>query len=110
MAYFAAIDVGSNAIRLRVVETFAGAKSIDDFRPILELRASIRLGADVFAEGRLSAPSIDRACEAFVEFRNALAPYPDVILRATATSAVRDAANRSTFIERIERESGIMWR
>lgn len=123
MPRFAAVDLGSNALRLRVVEATAAssppstqlpllkanAKESESggFREILNLRAPVRLGAEVFVTGKLAAPSIGQACAALREFRQAMNQAGVDAYRATATSAVREAQNGSTLVERARREAGI---
>lgn len=114
---FAAIDLGSNALRLRIVE--AEAPSLDreqlsllpesqgSFREVTSLRAPVRLGSEVFVTGRLAAASIGQACNALREFRQAMDAAKVDVYRATATSAVREASNGATLVERARREAGI---
>jgi exopolyphosphatase/guanosine-5'-triphosphate,3'-diphosphate pyrophosphatase len=117
-ARFAAIDVGSNAIRLRIVEAHAPEKDSSqlllpvegkngDWREIANLRAAVRLGTEVFLSGRLAPSSIGQACNALREFRRAMDEAHVDAYRATATSAVREAKNRETLVERARREAGI---
>jgi exopolyphosphatase / guanosine-5'-triphosphate,3'-diphosphate pyrophosphatase len=118
-ARFAAIDVGSNAIRLRIVEAHAPDKDAsqlslpvdgrvgDGWREIANLRAAVRLGTEVFLSGRLAPASIGQACSAMREFRRAMDEAHVDAYRATATSAVREAKNRETLVERARREAGI---
>jgi exopolyphosphatase/guanosine-5'-triphosphate,3'-diphosphate pyrophosphatase len=122
MPRFAALDVGSNALRLRVIE----AASPDDpqarlqlpllpgepelpsgWRDIVSLRAPVRLGGEVFSTGKLAPASIGQACAALREFRAAMDEAKVDAYRATATSAVREASNGSTLVERALREAGI---
>jgi len=122
MARFAALDLGSNALRLRVVEAngSAGPASAQlpllkdgkgdkdaSFREVLNLRAPVRLGAEVFVTGKLAGSSIGQACAALREFRQAMNDAGVDSYRATATSAVREAQNGSTLVERARREAGI---
>ena len=117
-ARFAAIDVGSNAIRLRIVEAHAPENNTSqlllpvegkngDWREIANLRAAVRLGTEVFLSGRLAPASIGQACSALREFRRAMDEAHVDAYRATATSAVREAKNRETLVERARREAGI---
>jgi len=118
-ARFAAIDVGSNAIRLRIVEATAPdkdgsqlslptvGKSGEGLREIANLRAPVRLGTEVFLTGRLAPASIGQACGALREFRRAMDEAHVDAYRATATSAVREAKNRETLVERARREAGV---
>src|ERR1019366_4373230 len=120
MPRFAAIDVGSNAIRLRVVEATApsqvaraqgallplpGAEGA--WKDLATLRAPVRLGAEVFLSGRLAPNSVGQACTALREFRQEMDRWKVEAYRAIATSAVREAKNGSTLVERARREAGI---
>ncbi|WP_394838326.1 Ppx/GppA family phosphatase [Pendulispora rubella] len=119
MPCFAAIDVGSNAIRLRIVEAEgpspgAGARvqlpllpTESAWREVASVRAPVRLGGEVFLTGKLAPTSIGRACAAFKDFRREMDAAKVVAYRATATSAVREAANGTTLVERARREAGI---
>ena len=99
-----AIDVGSNAIRLRIVETSYGG---DVVREVTSARAAVRLGRDVFRSGRLSKATLDDATEALAEFRATMDREGVASYRAVATSATREASNGSAFVMRAEREAGI---
>jgi exopolyphosphatase/guanosine-5'-triphosphate,3'-diphosphate pyrophosphatase len=103
MPRFAAIDVGSNAMRLRIVE----ATSASDVREVLSDRAAVRLGRDVFLTGRLASTAIADAIDALRQFRDTMRAQGVESYRAVATSAVRDANNSEVLIERAEREAGI---
>jgi exopolyphosphatase/guanosine-5'-triphosphate,3'-diphosphate pyrophosphatase len=103
MTRFAAIDVGSNAMRLRVVE----ATSATDIREVFNDRAAVRLGRDVFLTGRLAPAAIAEALDALRTFREAMKTHNVEVYRAVATSAVRDANNGELLVERAAREAGI---
>ena len=118
MLRFAALDLGSNALRLRIVEAEAppldrtqlsllDPESSSSFREVASLRAPVRLGSEVFVTGRLAAASIGQACSALRDFRNAMDNAKVDAYRATATSAVREASNGATLVERARREAGI---
>ena len=121
MPRFAAIDVGSNALRLRIVEADGPARSVGDrvqlallpgeresaWREIVTLRAPVRLGTGVFLSGKLAPTAIAEACAALRDFRREMDTAKVDAYRATATSAVREASNGSTLIERARREAGI---
>lgn len=112
MARLAAIDIGSNAIRLRIVEvdppvqTAQGPRFLP-FRDVLLDRAAVRLGHDVFTKGRIEGGVIGAACEALRRFRTAMDAAKVDRYRAVATSAAREAANGDVFVERAEREAGV---
>ncbi|MEI8254082.1 MAG: Ppx/GppA phosphatase family protein [Deltaproteobacteria bacterium] len=103
MPHFAAIDVGSNAMRLRIV----AADSPGDVREIAAERAAVRLGRDVFVTGKLAPSAIADAVDALKRFRDLMKLHAVDAYRAVATSAVRDAANGDVLVERAEREAGI---
>ena len=123
MSRFAAIDVGSNALRLRVIEAMAPSSPAKPrtpasastppvppdppWRDLATVRAPVRLGAEVFVSGRLAPTSIAQACDALRGFREEMDRWKIDAYRAIATSAVREAKNGSTLIERARREAGI---
>src|SRR5262245_33956124 len=120
MPRFAALDLGSNALRLRIIEAHAAvtgreqlsllpdaAASSSSWREVVSLRASVRLGSEVFVTGKLAMSSIGQACAALREFRQSMDDAKVDAYRAIATSAVREAANGSTLVERARREAGI---
>ena len=120
MPRFAAVDVGSNALRLRIVEAAApsqGPKAqlplipdregAEPWREVATLRAPVRLGAEVFVSGRLAPASIGQACDALRSFREEMDRAKVDAYRAIATSAVREAKNGATLIERARREAGV---
>jgi len=106
---FAAIDAGSNGLRLRIVE--ATAPAANETRPawkeIVNQRAPVRLGNEVYLTGRLPPASIAQACAALRTFREMMDDAKVDAYRATATSAVREAKNGATLVERVRREAGI---
>ncbi|WP_437500264.1 Ppx/GppA phosphatase family protein [Sorangium sp. So ce1099] len=129
MARLAAIDIGSNAIRLRIVDVdppalgafgagwdpalagpSSGAPDAPRFHPFRDVhadRASVRLGHDVFTKGRLEPGVIGAACEALRRFRTAMDAAKVDRYRAVATSAAREAQNGDLFVERAAREAGV---
>ncbi len=117
MPRFAALDLGSNALRLRIVEAHASATGREQlsllpeagssWREVLSLRAPVRLGSEVFVTGKLAASSIGAACNALRDFRQSMDDAKVDAYRATATSAVREASNGLTLVERARREAGI---
>jgi len=98
------IDVGSNAIRLRIVETSYGDHAV---REVTSARAPVRLGRDVFRSGRLSKATLDDATRALAELRATMDREGVRSYRAVATSATREASNGAELVMRAEREAGI---
>jgi exopolyphosphatase/guanosine-5'-triphosphate,3'-diphosphate pyrophosphatase len=99
----AAIDAGSNAIRMvvgQVAETW-------EVKAIENIRLPIRLGQDVFRNGFLEEKTIRQVEEAFFRFKHVAENYGVQELRAVATSAAREASNGNLLVERIAQTSGI---
>ncbi len=99
----AAIDAGSNAIRLAIAEVRPGA----GLAFIGTERFPVRLGHRVFLERQLDSATISRATDAFAHFRRLLDRYQVKSYRAVATSAAREARNRQLLLRGIRRASGI---
>ncbi len=103
MPILAAIDVGSNAMRLVIASVDA-----DRTPAFLEvIREPVRLGEDVFTRGVMGEETIDTAVAAFERFRGALDRHGVRWTRAVATSAMREAMNRDILVDRISQASGI---
>lgn len=99
MLKVAAIDVGSNAIRMLVGE-------VDDswkVKVIENIRIPVRLGQDVFSNGMLKDSSMQQTVDAFHRFQHMARNLGVYRLRAVATSAVREAANGHLLADRIYR-------
>ncbi len=99
----AAIDIGSNAIRLHI----AGADAQAGLKIIHYHREPVRLGHDAFTQGRLSEETMGKALQAFETFRSMIDLHPVQTIRAVGTSALRDSANASECIHRIKDKTGI---
>jgi len=99
----AVVDMGASAVRLVVAETPEGAPP----RVLEEASRGVLLGKDAFARGRLGAATIEAAIKALEGFRRIMDTYGVVQYRAVATSAVREAHNRDTFLDRVRLRTGI---
>ena len=99
----AAIDIGTNTVLLLVAEEDNGELNI-----LHEEQRMPRLGKDVDADKTLALESIDRVIKALIEYKSLLkSNYPDVSeILVTATSAVRDATNKTEFIDKVKEETG----
>ncbi len=104
MESLAAIDVGSNAIRLVI----GGLDDHGDISVIKKVREPVRLGRDVFGPGcEISEKTRDKAIAAFVKFKNHLKENNVKHVKAVATSALREAKNRDQFVAHVKAASGI---
>ena len=99
----AAIDAGSNAIRLVI----ARATSPHHLQILDNERAAVRLGHNAFTHHLLDDDTISRAARAFRHFRDQMDRYQVSACRAVATSAAREARNHRRLMERIRRKTGI---
>ena len=103
MHNIAAIDVGSNAMRMVVGRIVYDGRA----EAVENLRLPVRLGQDAFTTGVISEESARRALDAFMRFRKAAERYGVEQIRAVATSALREASNSAPLRERIAKLSGI---
>ena len=102
----AAIDIGSNAIRLQV-SSLIRYNGKDTVKNLEYIRFPLRLGQDVFRIGRIETETAERFIRLMKAFRILLDLYEVVAFRACATSAFRDAANGPEIAEKVLAEAGI---
>jgi len=101
--YIAAIDAGSNAIRVAI----CAATSATDITPLVRERVPVRLGHNTFIRGELDPETVDQAVAAFARFRTLFDQYQVAHYRAVSTSAVRNAKNRETLLHRLYHDTQI---
>jgi exopolyphosphatase/guanosine-5'-triphosphate,3'-diphosphate pyrophosphatase len=100
---YAALDLGTNNCRLLVAAPREyGFRVVDAFSRI------VRLGEGIGVSGRLAQPAMNRAIEALQVCRAKLAVRNVARARLIATEACRLAANGADFVERVERETGLV--
>lgn len=99
----AAIDIGSNSIKLIVVEAAAS----DSFAVLGREKESIRLGHETLRQEFLSPNAIERAADTINRFRSIAEARGAEHLVAVATASVREARNAAEFIDEIERRAGV---
>jgi exopolyphosphatase / guanosine-5'-triphosphate,3'-diphosphate pyrophosphatase len=95
MPRYAAVDIGSNSVRMMAAEVGQGATRI-----LAQDRQVTRLGESVFRSGRISAEALDFLCAQLARMYEAYSSLDVRGVRAVATSAVRDASNQHEFLER----------
>lgn len=100
----AAIDIGSNAIRL-VIATYN--KNESHHHVIHKYRAPLRLGSDVFTEGKISKENLTKLIQIFKLFQKVLLKHQVTHYFAAATSALRESSNRSLIINQIYKKTHI---
>lgn len=97
-----AIDVGTNAARLKIVRVQPDGA----FLPLHEERAPVRPGEGVFNSGVMRKAVADRLVATLERF-GAVCKEHGAVLRAVATSALREARNQDEILARIKRDCGI---
>ncbi len=93
----AAVDVGANALRMVIAEVYADGR----IEVLERLQRAVRLGQDTFRRGRLGGQSMRAAVGVLRDFRRVLELYKVEKVRAVATTAVREASNGETFLDRV---------
>jgi exopolyphosphatase / guanosine-5'-triphosphate,3'-diphosphate pyrophosphatase len=102
----AAVDLGTNSTRLLVADA-TGPGELEEVERILEIT---RLGQGVDAAGRLAEDAIGRVLAVVRRYREVADAADAERFLATATSAVRDAANGRDFLARLEADAGFSTR
>jgi len=104
---YAAIDIGSNAIRLLIVTVIEKDGRTTQFNKTSLVRVPIRLGADVFLEGEISEANYLRLADAMIAYKLLMQTHKVIRYRACATAAMREANNGTEIVRRIKKETGI---
>jgi exopolyphosphatase/guanosine-5'-triphosphate,3'-diphosphate pyrophosphatase len=104
---YAAIDIGSNAMRLLVVNIVEQEGKEPQFNKSSLVRVPIRLGQDAFTVGEISQENIDRMCDAMKAFHLLMKVHKVQSYKAFATSAMREAYNGKEVVEIIKEKANI---
>ncbi|MEQ9465775.1 MAG: phosphatase [Ekhidna sp.] len=99
----AAIDIGSNAVRLQITKVLEYEKIIT-FKKLEYVRFPLRLGHDVFTIGRISEHNEERFFKLMTAFKNLIDLYEISAFYGCATSAMRESENGSEIVERVRKE------
>ena len=99
----AAIDIGSNSLKLVIVEAAAS----DSFKVVAQERERVRLGHDTLKTHHLSPEAIELSAEAIGKFRSIAEDHEAEIILAVATASVREAENAAEFVSEIKRRTGV---
>jgi exopolyphosphatase / guanosine-5'-triphosphate,3'-diphosphate pyrophosphatase len=100
----AAIDCGTNSLRLLIADVDRGAGVLADVDRRMEI---VRLGQGVDATGRLAPDALARTFRALEQYASAISAARAARVRMVATSATRDAANTGEFVGGVTRILGI---
>jgi exopolyphosphatase / guanosine-5'-triphosphate,3'-diphosphate pyrophosphatase len=101
MPRYAAIDIGSNSVRMMAAEVSHGETNV-----LAQDRQVTRLGESVFQSGRISNDALDFLVENLTRMAATYNRFEVVGVRAVATSAVRDASNQHEFLHRTSEALG----
>ncbi len=103
----AAIDIGSNAARLLIVDVVVNKQRVAEFNKLNFLRIPLRLGFEVFETGEISEEKTQKIVNAMQVFQGLISYYDVKYVKACATSAMRDAKNSLKIVEAVDRQAGI---
>lgn len=104
---FAAIDIGSNAVRLQIARLNDGA-GIEPYKKVEFVRIPIRLGDDAFKEKRIGKEKRKVFYKAMEAFKLLMEAYGVEHYMACATSAMRESKNGERIAEKVEKNTGLV--
>lgn len=104
--HYAAIDIGSNAVRL-LIKCLNDEHSEEQLSKVQLVRVPLRLGEDAFDKGRIGKKKGKKLLSLMAAYKQLMEIYEVVSYRACATSAMRDAENGAELVDEILRETGI---
>lgn len=99
----AAIDIGSNSIKLVVVDAAAS----DSFAVLARKREIVRLGHETLLKGYISREAIRRAARCIKRLRSVANARGAESIVAIATASVREANNSARFVQKMEKKTGV---
>jgi len=103
----AAIDIGSNAARLLIVDVSTDKYGIPLFNKLNLVRVPLRLGFDVFEKGEISKEKRGMILQTMKAYTHLINAYGVTHTIACATSAMRDAINSQDIIRKVKMETGL---
>jgi exopolyphosphatase / guanosine-5'-triphosphate,3'-diphosphate pyrophosphatase len=103
----AAIDIGSNAARLLIIDVITGPQGRPEFVKLTLVRVPLRLGFDVFERGEISAEKAEMLIKTIHSYKLLIDVYDVKNYITAATSAMRDAVNAKQILHRVKKETGV---
>lgn len=103
---YAAIDIGSNGIRLLLSRVIQSGDYCVFTKESL-VRMPIRLGEDVFSTGKVSDEKIHKLVKTMQAFKHLIDAYDPVASRSAATSAMREAENGGSIVDMVNAATGL---
>ncbi len=104
---YAAIDIGSNAVRLLISNIVEERDKPTRFKKSSLVRVPVRLGADVFIKEQISEYNVNRMLDTIHAFKLIMKTHGVVKYKACATSAMREANNGREVAKFIKQKTGI---
>ncbi|NNC49455.1 MAG: exopolyphosphatase [Flaviramulus sp.] len=104
---YAAIDIGSNAVRLLISNIIEQKGRPVQFKKNSLVRVPIRLGADVFIKNKISKENTQRILDTMLAFKLLMKSHKVVKYKACATSAMRESENGKQVVDLVFKNSGI---
>ena len=104
---YAAIDIGSNAVRLLISNIIEEKGKPVQFKKNSLVRVPIRLGADVFIKEKISKENTQRILDTMLAFKLLMKSHKVVKYKACATSAMRESTNGKKIVNLVLENSGI---
>ncbi len=104
---YAAIDIGSNAVRLLVSNIIEEKGKSTRFKKSSLVRVPIRLGANAFLEGEIGEENIVRMVDTMYAFKLLMKSHKVIKYKACATSAMREAVNGADVVNLILKKTGL---
>ena len=104
--YYAAIDIGTNAGRM-LIGYVVSRDGHEVVKHIQLVRVPLRLGEDVFVNGRISKVKIKKFIYSLKGFRLLAKAYDIKVIQAYATSAMREAENKDYVVDKIKEKAKI---
>ncbi|MBM7561707.1 Ppx/GppA phosphatase family protein [Fusibacter tunisiensis] len=98
---FAALDLGSNAIKLKIVET-AG----NGFSTLEDISVPVKLGEEVFLTGAISLERVNEMVDVLIYYKKILKEYGVKVYKVLGTNALREASNSKNVVELIHMKTG----
>jgi exopolyphosphatase / guanosine-5'-triphosphate,3'-diphosphate pyrophosphatase len=103
MKKLAAIDIGTNSIKLLV----ANVEDDGALEVLLREKAMVRLGSETLRTGKLSPEAIEAGVSTVEHFVKLAGGSGATMVRAVATCAVREASNAEEFVEAVRKRTGV---
>jgi len=104
---YAAIDIGSNAVRLLISNIIEQKGQPVQFKKNSLVRVPIRLGADVFIKNKISKENTQRILDTMLAFKLLMKSHKVVKYKACATSAMRESDNGKKVVDLVLEHAGI---